>query len=427
MIKILQGKEISAESIMPRRMQQDSGLESMVDGIILQVSRQGDRALLEYARSFDKAEIDSLVVAPEEMKAAWERIDPFFRETLRQAKENLETYHSRQLREGYVIDEKPGILLGQRVMPLEKVGVYVPGGTARYPSTLLMNAVPAKLAGVKELVVSTPPAPDGTVPDNILAAAYICGVDKVVKCGGAQAVAALAYGTESVPRVDKIVGPGNIYVAVAKRRVYGMVDIDMIAGPSEILVIADGDCQAAFVAADMLSQAEHDPMSAAVLVTDSPALATAVQEELEKQIPLLERSEIARRSIDGNGRIILVESLDVAVDIANEIAPEHLQICVEEPFAIMEKVRNAGSIFLGRNVPEVLGDYFAGTNHTLPTGGTARFSSPLSVDDFVKKSSYIYYSREALGAVCDRVADFAEREGLAGHARSIRIRFEGNE
>ena len=314
--------------------------------------------------------------------------------------------------------------MGQKFTPIEKAGVYVPGGTASYPSTVLMDVIPAKLAGVKEIVMVTPPAADGSVAPAILAAAKVAGVTRIFKTGGAQAVAALAYGTQSVPKVDKIVGPGNIYVATAKRKVYGIVDIDMIAGPSEILVLADGSCNPAWVAADMLSQAEHDKLATAVLVTDSRSLALAVQAELERQIPLLPRQAIARTSIDDNGKIIVTDDLDKAVEAANLIAPEHLELCVDDPFALLGKIKNAGSIFMGKNAPEALGDYFAGPNHTLPTSGTARFSSPLSVDDFVKKSSFLYYTRDALRNVKDRVADFAMQEGLQAHARSVTVRFE---
>ena len=323
-----------------------------------------------------------------------------------------------------MINEKPGIVLGQKYTPIEKAGVYVPGGTAAYPSTVLMDVIPAKVAGVKEIVMTTPAGPDGKVNPSILAAAVIAGIDKIFKTGGAQAVAALAYGTESIPAVDKIVGPGNIYVATAKRKVFGKVGIDMIAGPSEILVLADGSCNPAWVAADLLSQAEHDKLASPVLVTDSAELAKAVQAELEVQIPQLPRAAIARASVDTNGKIIVTDDMNKAIDAVNIIAPEHLEICVDDPFAVLNSVKNAGSIFLGKNVPEALGDYFAGPNHTLPTSGTARFSSPLGVDDFVKKSSFIYYTRDALGKVQSRIADFAEHEGLHAHAKSVTIRFE---
>ena len=337
---------------------------------------------------------------------------------------NIRAFHEHQVHKNFVMNDTPGIVLGQKYTPIEKAGVYVPGGTAAYPSTVLMDVIPAKVAGVKEIVMTTPAGPDGKVNPSILAAAVIAGIDKIFKTGGAQAVAALAYGTESIPAVDKIVGPGNIYVATAKRKVFGKVGIDMIAGPSEILVLADGSCNPAWVAADLLSQAEHDKLASPVLVTDSAELAKAVQAELEVQIPQLPRAAIARASVDTNGKIIVTDDMNKAIDAVNIIAPEHLEICVDDPFAVLNSVKNAGSIFLGKNVPEALGDYFAGPNHTLPTSGTARFSSPLGVDDFVKKSSFIYYTRDALGKVQSRIADFAEHEGLHAHAKSVTIRFE---
>ena len=344
--------------------------------------------------------------------------------TLKMAAANICAFHEHQVHKNFVMNDTPGIVLGQKYTPIEKAGVYVPGGTAAYPSTVLMDVIPAKVAGVKEIVMTTPAGPDGKVNPSILAAAVIAGIDKIFKTGGAQAVAALAYGTESIPAVDKIVGPGNIYVATAKRKVFGKVGIDMIAGPSEILVLADGSCNPAWVAADLLSQAEHDKLASPVLVTDSAELAKAVQAELEVQIPQLPRAAIARASVDTNGKIIVTDDMNKAIDAVNIIAPEHLEICVDDPFAVLNSVKNAGSIFLGKNVPEALGDYFAGPNHTLPTSGTARFSSPLGVDDFVKKSSFIYYTRDALGKVQSRIADFAEHEGLHAHAKSVTIRFE---
>ena len=328
------------------------------------------------------------------------------------------------MRGGYEIKREDGVVLGQKVTPLARVGVYVPGGTASYPSSVLMNVIPAKIAGVGEIVMVTPPDENGKIASSILAAAEIAGVTRIVKSGGAQAVAALAYGTESVPPVDKIVGPGNLFVATAKRMVFGQVDIDMIAGPSEILVVADETANPRYVAADLLSQAEHDPMASAVLVTDNASLAQAVQNEVEIQLRELPRREIAGVSVNTRGKIIVAGSIAQAVETANAIAPEHLELCVDDPFALLPLVRNAGSVFLGKHTPEAMGDYFAGTNHILPTGGTARFSSPLNVDDFVKKSSYLYYTPQALFKVKDRVADFAEREGLSGHARSVTIRFE---
>lgn len=423
MIRISKLDELAEGDILSRGFEYDDTAEETVAAIIEDVRKKGDAALAEYTKRFDGVTLFALEVTEKEFDEAQAQIDPYFAETLRQAKENIACFHSHQLHESFVLTEKEGAILGQRYTPIAKVGIYVPGGTAAYPSSVLMNAVPAKLAGVEEIVMTTPPGPDGTVPAVILAAARLAGVDRVFKIGGAQAVAALAYGTKTVPKVQKIVGPGNKYVAAAKRRVFGLVDIDMIAGPSEILIIADETADARHVAADMLSQAEHDTDASAVLVTTSEALAEEVSKELERQIPLLPRAEICRQSIDQNGRIILAASLKEAAQTANRIAPEHLELFVDEPFGLLGLIKNAGSIFLGKNTPEALGDYFAGPNHVLPTGGTAKFSSPLSVDDFVKKSSFIYYTREALGGVAGRVADFAEREGLCAHARSITCRF----
>lgn len=424
MIRTFTLSEIPPEQILCRDIRNEINVEAAVEEIIAEVHRRGDEALYDYCEKFDRIRPDTLEVSAEEIAGSLNRVDPKFLETLLLAKENIQEFHRHQLHENFVITGPDGTVMGQRYQPIERAGLYVPGGTASYPSTVLMDAVPAKLAGVRQLVMVTPPAPDGSVPDVILAAAHLAGVDRVFRIGGAQAIAALAYGTESVPRVDKIVGPGNIYVAAAKRRVFGQVSIDMIAGPSEILVLADDGANARCVAADMLSQAEHDRLATAVLVTPSERLAKAVEKELERQIPLLPRAEIARESIDVNGKIILCNDLKEAVSVSNLIAPEHLELCVEEPFALLDGITNAGSVFLGHNVPEALGDYLAGPNHTLPTSGTARFSSPLSVDDFVKKSSYLYYSREALKKVCGRVALFARAEGLEAHARSIESRFE---
>ncbi|MEE1201048.1 MAG: histidinol dehydrogenase [Christensenellales bacterium] len=424
MIRTFTLSEIPPEQILCRDIRNEINVEAAVEEIIAEVRRRGDEALYDYCEKFDRIRPDTLEVSAEEIAGSLNRVDPKFLETLLLAKENIQEFHRHQLHKNFVITGPDGTVMGQRYQPIERAGLYVPGGTASYPSTVLMDAVPAKLAGVRQLVMVTPPGPDGSVPDVILAAAHLAGVDRVFRIGGAQAIAALAYGTESVPRVDKIVGPGNIYVAAAKRRVFGQVSIDMIAGPSEILVLADDGANARCVAADMLSQAEHDRLATAVLVTPSERLAKAVEKELERQIPLLPRAEIARESIDVNGKIILCNDLKEAVSVSNLIAPEHLELCVEEPFALLDGITNAGSVFLGHNVPEALGDYLAGPNHTLPTSGTARFSSPLSVDDFVKKSSYLYYSREALKKVCGRVALFARAEGLEAHARSIESRFE---
>ena len=424
MIRILSFDAVRPEEILNRDIRAEADVEAVVDGIIADVRTRGDEALRDYAKKFDGADLDSLLVTKEEIDEAFAAVGEDFLTTLRMAAANIRAFHEHQVHKDFVINDTPGVVLGQKYTPIEKAGVYVPGGTAAYPSTVLMDVIPAKVAGVKEIVMTTPAGKDGKVNPNILAAAAVAGIDKIVKSGGAQAVAALAYGTETVPAVDKIVGPGNIYVATAKRKVFGKVGIDMIAGPSEILVLADGGCNPTWVAADLLSQAEHDKLATAVLVCDSEALAGAVSAELERQIPLLPRADIARASIDNNGKIIIARDMAEGVDIANEIAPEHLEVCVDDPFSLLNSIRNAGSIFLGKNVPEALGDYFAGPNHTLPTLGTARFSSPLSVDDFVKKSSFIYYTKEALGAVQERIVDFAEREGLSAHARSVSIRFE---
>lgn len=404
-----------------------SNVEGAVTEILAQVAARGDEALREYTLRFDKANLTNLEVTEAEIDEAFAAVEPEFVEILRQAAANIRAFHEKQRRNSFVVADQPGVVLGQKIVPIQKVGLYVPGGTAAYPSTVLMDSIPAKIAGCPQLVMVTPPGADGKVNPVILAAAKIAGVDRIFKVGGAQAVAGLAYGTETLPKVDKIVGPGNAYVAEAKKQVFGRVAIDMIAGPSEILVVADGTCNPKIVAADMLSQAEHDKMASAVLVTDSGELAKAVQAELERQIPLLPRSEIARASIDNNGKIIVAENLDLAIDIANEIAPEHLELCVDAPFDYLDRVRCAGSIFLGKNCPEALGDYFAGPNHTLPTSGTAKFSSALSVDDFVVKSQFTYYTADALAKVGEKVACFARREGLDAHANSVTVRLEEKE
>ena len=424
MIKIMNYGQVPNSEIFAR-VSPTVNVEAIVTDIIANVRANGDKAVLEYNRQFDGAELESLLVSQEEIEEAFSAVEPKFLSILEQAAENIRAFHSKQVRNSFVIADRPGIVLGQKVTPIEKVGVYVPGGTAAYPSTVLMDTIPAKIAGCPMIVMVTPPGKDGKINPVILAAAKIAGVDKIFKVGGAQAVAALAYGTESVPKVDKIVGPGNAFVAEAKKQVFGMVSIDMIAGPSEILVIADGKSNAAHVAADLLSQAEHDKLASAVLVTDSAALAQAVSEELEKQIPQLPRAEIARASIDNNGKIIVADNLMQGIDIANEIAPEHLELMVEDPFAYLDAVKHAGSIFMGRSCPEALGDYFAGPNHTLPTSGTARFSSPLSVDDFVKKSQFTYYTADALSAVAEDINFFAGKEGLQAHGKSVMIRQEG--
>ena len=422
MIKMMKYGEVPSSEIFARGTA-ETDVSDIVADILAEVRQKGDAALLAYAKQFDKADLQALEVSEAEIDAAFQKVEPAFIAVLQQAAENIRAFHRRQVRNSFVITGD-GIVTGQKITPIAKVGLYVPGGTAAYPSTVLMDAIPAKIAGCKEICITTPALPDGSINPVILAAAKIAGVDRIFKTGGAQAVAALAYGTQSVPKVDKIVGPGNAFVAEAKRQVFGLVAIDMIAGPSEILVIADGKSNAAYVAADMLSQAEHDKMVSAVLVTDSMALAEAVSAELERQLALLPREEIARTSIEQNGKIIVADRLDDVIAVANEIAPEHLELCVDNPFDYLDKIENAGSIFMGRYCPEALGDYFAGPNHTLPTSGTARFSSPLSVDDFVKKSQYTYYTKDALGAVADQIALFAQKEGLEAHAKSVTIRMD---
>ena len=425
MIPILKVGQVPNSEIFAR-VTPEADVAAIVADIIADVKENGDTAVKAYCAKFDKAELTSLEVTPEEIQEAISQVEPEFLDILREAAENIRSFHSRQVRNSFVIADKPGIVLGQKITPIEKVGVYVPGGTAAYPSTVLMDTIPAKIAGCPQLVMVTPPGRDGKVNPAILAAASIAGVNRIFKVGGAQAIAALAYGTESIPRVDKIVGPGNAFVAEAKKQVFGRVSIDMIAGPSEILVIADGKSNPVHVAADLLSQAEHDKLASAVLVTDSEKLAQAVQAELERQLPLLPRQEIARASIENNGKIIVAETLMAGIEIANEIAPEHLELQVDDPFSYLDAIQNAGSIFLGRSCPEALGDYFAGPNHTLPTSGTARFSNPLSVDDFVKKSQFSYYTPEALAKAADKIAAFAEKEGLRAHGRSVTIRKEGS-
>ena len=423
MIKIYKYGEVENNEIFSR-MADTVDVSDIVTGIIENVKANGDKALFEYCEKFDKATLTSLEVTEEEIEEAFNAVEPEFLRILRTAEENIRNFHSKQVRNSFIINEKNGVVTGQKITAIEKVGLYVPGGTAAYPSTVLMDSVPAKIAGCKEICIVTPPSKDGKVNPVILAAAKIAGVDRIFKVGGAQAVAALAYGTETVPKVDKIVGPGNAFVAEAKRQVFGMVSIDMIAGPSEILVLADGKSNPDFVAADLLSQAEHDKNASAVLVTDSMELAEKVSASLEKQIPMLERAEIARVSIDNNGKIIVADNIMAGIEIANEIAPEHLELCLDNPFDYLDSVKHAGSIFMGRHCPEALGDYYAGPNHTLPTSGTARFSSALGVDDFVKKSQFTYYTEGALKEVYKDVAFFANKEGLTAHGKSATIRFE---
>ena len=423
MIKILKYGEVKNEDIFARSVPK-MNVESIVAEIIDNVKKNKDKALFEYCKKFDKANLSSLVVSEEEINEALSSVEPEFLEILQRAAANIKKFHEKQKRNSFIINDEKGVIIGQKIIPVDRAGLYVPGGTAAYPSTVLMDSIPAKLAGVREVVIVTPPNAKGKVNPVILAAASVAGVDRIFKVGGAQAIAALAYGTETIPKVDKIVGPGNAFVAEAKKQVFGKVSIDMIAGPSEILIVADSKTDPAYAAADLLSQAEHDKLASAVLVTDSEDLAAAVSAELERQIPLLERAEIARASIDDNGKIIVADTLEKAIEIANEIAPEHLELCVDEPFDYLDSIRHAGSIFMGRNCPEALGDYFAGPNHTLPTSGTAKFSSPLSVDDFVKKTQYTYYTKEALSKVAADVAFFANKEGLTAHARSAVIRTE---
>ncbi len=426
MIRICRYGEVPLEEILARR-EEEADLSAAVAEIVAAVRREGDEALRRYAKAFDGTDLEELEVPAEALDRAAEALDPSLRAVLEEAAENIRDYHRRQVRSSFVISEEDGVILGQKVVPLDRVGLYIPGGTAAYPSTVLMDAIPAKLAGCPELIMVSPPSRDGEIAPVILAAARIAGVDRVFRAGGAQAVAALAWGTETVPRVDKIVGPGNAYVAEAKRQVFGQVAIDMIAGPSEILIVADGAGDPRHMAADLLSQAEHDRNASAVLITDSMELAQAVQREIEVQLKELPRQETARASIDGNGKIVVTDDILQGIEIANALAPEHLELCVDSPFDYLDKVRHAGSIFLGRNCPEALGDYFAGPNHTLPTSGTARFSSPLSVDDFVKKSQFTYYTAAALERVSDKIARFAREEGLEGHARSVLSRSQKEE
>ena len=423
MIKIYNFGQVSKDEIFARAVP-EVDVEQVVAEILDNVKQYGDRALFDYCEKFDHAKLTALQVTQEEIEEAVSQVDKEFLAILERAAVNIRKFHSRQVRNSFVLNDENGIVIGQKIIPVDRAGLYVPGGTAAYPSTVLMDSIPAKIAGCPEVVMVTPPNREGKINPVILAAAKVAGVDKIFKVGGAQAIAALAFGTESVPKVDKIVGPGNAFVAEAKKQVYGVVSIDMIAGPSEILVIADGKSDPRYVAADLLSQAEHDKLASAVLVTDSRDLAEAVAQELEVQIPLLQRQEIARASIDNNGKIIVAETIEQAVAIANEIAPEHLELCVDNPFDYLDSIRHAGSVFMGRYCPEALGDYFAGPNHTLPTSGTARFSSPLSVDDFIKKTQFTYYTRNALSKVAADVAKFATAEGLTAHAKSAAIRTE---
>ena len=423
MIRIMNYGEVSNSEIFSRVVPQVN-VEQIVADIIAEVRQNSDQALLRYCEKFDGATLTSLEVTADEIEDAFSSVSPDFISVLETAAENIRNFHKRQVRNSFIASDRPGIVMGQKVTPIEKVGLYVPGGTASYPSTVLMDSIPAKIAGCDQVIMVSPPGKDGKIAPVILAAAKIAGIDRIFKVGGAQAVAALAYGTKTIPAVDKIVGPGNAFVAEAKKQVFGKVAIDMIAGPSEILIVADGTCNPTFVAADLLSQAEHDKLASAVLITDSPELAVAVQKEIELQLERLPRKEIARASIDQNGKIIITPDIETAISISNEIAPEHLELCVDNPFDYLDSVRHAGSVFLGKYCPEALGDYWAGPNHTLPTSGTARFSNPLSVDDFVKKTQFTYYTEDALRKVKDSIALFAATEGLDAHARSATVRFE---
>lgn len=425
MIKTIEYSEnLNLEKELARSQFSYDDVNETVENILKDVKKRGDKALFEYTKKFDKVDLKTLEVSEEEIQKAFNTIDKELLEVIKYSHDNIKLFHEKQVRNNFIVKKENGVSLGQIINPIEKVGLYVPGGTAAYPSTVLMNAVPAKIAGCKEIIMVTPPTSDGTILPSLLVAAKIAGVDRIFKVGGAQSIAALSYGTESIPKVYKIVGPGNIYVAMAKKMVYGEVSIDMIAGPSEVLIIADDSANPVHVAADLLSQAEHDKLAASILVTNSKELAKNVAEQLEIQLKELEREEIARVSIETQGRIIITKTIDEAIKISNEIAPEHLELAVSNPFELLTKIKNAGSIFMGHNTPEPLGDYLAGPNHTLPTSGTAKFSSPLSVDDFIKKSSFIYYSKEGLEEVKDKVIKFAESEGLTAHARSVSKRFE---
>ena len=425
MIKIMKYTNmVELKNELSRSQFSHDDVNTIVKGILDDVKLRGDQALYDYNKKFDNVSLSSLQVTEKEIEDAFNRLDKELLDVIRYSHENIVRYHTKQKRNDFLDKDTDGVILGQIINPIEKVGIYVPGGTAAYPSTVLMNAVPAKVAGVEEIVMVTPPNEDGTISDVILAAAKIAGVTKIFKVGGAQAVAALSYGTETIPAVYKIVGPGNIFVAMAKKMVFGEVAIDMVAGPSEVLIISDDSSDPAHIAADLLSQAEHDKLAACILVTTSEELAKLVAVEIESQLAELPRQEIARESINNNGRIIIAKNIEEAILISNEIAPEHLELAVMDPFALLSKIKNAGSIFLGHNTPEPLGDYLAGPNHTIPTSGTAKFASPLSVDDFIKKSSVIYYSKEALEKVKDKVILFAESEGLTAHANSVRKRFK---
>lgn len=422
-IDISKEKDFLKKLLDRNRLEIDEVNET-VDRIIWDVRQSKDKALKEYTKKFDGVVLENLLISKEEMDKAIKKTSRDLLKDLTKAKENIVKFHRKQLRNSYSLYEEEDIILGQLVRPLERVGIYIPGGRAAYPSTVLMNAIPAKIAGVKEVIMITPPCADGSIKPSILAAASIAGVDKIYKVGGAQGIAALAFGTESIPKVDKITGPGNIYVAMAKKRVSGYVGIDMIAGPSEILIIADQWANPKYIAADLISQAEHDEMAAAILVTDWEPLAYKVMKEIESQLQYIDRKEIVKKALESYGAIIVSSCMAESLDVVNEVAPEHLEILTREPFEIYKGVKNAGAIFLGEYSPEAVGDYFAGPNHTLPTSSTSRYSSPLSVDDFIKKTSLIYYSKNALERSKNSIVRIAEEEGLTGHANSIRVRFK---
>ena len=426
-MKIITDKKQVIDEVLNRSQFELEEVNQRVKEVLDNIKKNGNKALFEYTEKFDGVKLDALKVSQEEIEEAYNSIDKELLESLQKAHDNIKKFHQRQVQNSFLTNDVNGVIVGQAVNPIEKVGIYVQGGTAPLPSTVLMNAVPAKVAGVNEIVMTTPPSKNGKINPVILAAAKIAGVDKIFKLGGAQAVGALAFGSESVPRVYKIVGPGNIYVAMAKKQVYGSVDIDMVAGPSEVLVIADEKANPRFIAADLLSQAEHDTLACSILLTPSKEVAEKVAKEVDLQLSKLSRNEIAKQSIENYGRIVITENMDEAINLANEIAPEHLELSVENPFDYLSRIKNAGAIFLGEYSPEPLGDYFAGPNHTLPTSGTAKFASPLSVDAFIKKSSIIYYTREALAKVKDDVVRIAESETLTAHANSIKVRFEADE
>ncbi|MGL5151471.1 MAG: histidinol dehydrogenase [Clostridium sp.] len=419
-----ENKKIILKELSNREDSDNDEILKNVQLILSNIKDNGDKALKEYSKKFDGVDIENFLVTEEELSQAIVGVEEDFINAMNEAKENIEAYHKLQTQRGYIITKENGAYLGQRVIPLSKVGVYVPGGTAAYPSSVLMNVIPAKVAGVEEVIMVTPPTKEGKINKYIAMAAKIAGVDKVYKIGGAQAIGALAYGTETIDKVDKIVGPGNIYVALAKKCVFGKVDIDMIAGPSEILIIADEDSNPKYIAADLMSQGEHDPLASSILLTTSMSLCERVNKELIRQVQTLSRKEIIETSLNRYGKSIVCKSIDECIELSNLIAPEHLELCIKNPMEALDKVKNAGSVFLGENTPEPVGDYFGGTNHVLPTNGTARFFSPLSVDSFIKKSSFIYYSKEALIKDGEKIINIAEKEGLTAHANSVKVRLE---